>query len=93
LRRLRWSRAAADDLEGIANYLWLHYPSFANYTIQRLYDATKSLRSFPYAGRAGSKSGTRELVLAPLPYLMIYAVDDHSIHVLRILHFAQDRPS
>jgi plasmid stabilization system protein ParE len=58
---------------------------------KRLYDATKSLKAFPYAGRAGMKSGTRELVLAPLPYLMIYAVDDHSIHILRFLHAAQDR--
>lgn len=83
--------AAADDLEGIANYLWLHHPSFAASTIQRLYDAAKSLKAFPYAGRIGMKSGTRELVLAPLPYLLIYAVDDHSIHILRFLHTARDR--
>lgn len=38
------------------------------------------------------KSGTRELVLAPLPYLVIYAVDDQSIHILRLLHAAQHRP-
>ena len=60
--------AAADDLEGIANYLYLYHPSFAASTLQRLYDAAKSLKTFPYAGRAGMKSGTRELVLAPLPY-------------------------
>jgi plasmid stabilization system protein ParE len=85
--------AAADDLEGIANYLFLHHPTFAASTLQRLYDAAKSLKTFPYAGRAGMKSGTRELVLAPLPYLMIYAVDDHAIHILRFLHTAQDRQS
>ena len=84
--------AAADDLEGIANYLWLHHPSFAASTLQRLYDAAKSLKAFPYAGRIGMKTGTRELVLAPLPYLVIYAVDDHSIHILRFIHTAQDRP-
>jgi toxin ParE1/3/4 len=84
--------AAADDLEGIANYLYLYHPSFAASTLQRLYDAAKSLKTFPYAGRTGMKSGTRELVLAPLPYLMIYAVDDRSIHILRFLHAAQDRP-
>ncbi|MGD0520722.1 MAG: type II toxin-antitoxin system RelE/ParE family toxin [Terracidiphilus sp.] len=92
MRRLRWSMAAADDLEGIANYLWFYHPSFAASTIQRLYDAARSLKAFPYAGRVGSKSGTRELVLAPLPYLLIYAVDDQSIHILRFLHAAQDRP-
>ena len=92
MKKLRWSMAAADDLEGIANYLWLHHPSFAASTLQRLYDAARSLKAFPYAGRIGMKSGTRELVLAPLPYLVIYAVDDHSIHILRFLHAAQDRP-
>lgn len=84
--------AAADDLEGIANYLHLHHPEFADTTIQRLYDGAKSLKAFPYAGRVGRKNGTRELILAPLPYLMIYAVDDQSIHILRFLHAAQDRP-
>ncbi len=84
--------AAADDLEGIANYLYLYHPSFAASTIQRLYDAAKSLKTFPFAGRTGKKSGTRELVLAPLPYLMIYAVDEHSVHILRFLHASQDRP-
>jgi plasmid stabilization system protein ParE len=83
--------AAADDLEGISNYLHLYHPSFANSTIQRLYDAAKSLKAFPYRGRVGRKDGTRELVLAPMPYLMIYAVDDQSIHILRFLHAAQDR--
>ena len=83
--------AAAYDLEGISNYLHLHHPSFANSTIQRLYDAARSLKQFPYVGRVGKKSGTRELVLAPLPYLMIYCVDEQSVHILRFLHAAQDR--
>jgi addiction module RelE/StbE family toxin len=92
VRRLRWSTAAADDLESIADYLYLYHPSFAASTIQRLYDAAKSLKAFPYVGRIGKKSGTRELVLIPLPYLMIYAVDEYSVHLLRFLHASQDRP-
>jgi plasmid stabilization system protein ParE len=82
--------AAADDLEGIRNYLFLHHPSFAASTIQRLYDAAKSLKAHPHLGRIGRKSGTHELVLAPLPYIMIYAVDEHSVHILRFLHTSQD---
>jgi plasmid stabilization system protein ParE len=83
--------AAADDLEGIASYLYLHHPAFAPSTVQRLYKAAKSLKAFPNAGRAGMKSGTRELVLAPLPYLLIHVVDDDAIHILRFLHTARDR--
>ena len=53
-RRLRSSYPkAADDLEGIANYLYLHHPSFAASTIQRLYASAKSLKQFPFAGRVG----------------------------------------
>lgn len=84
--------AAANDLEEISNYLYLHHPSFAASTIQRLYAAAKSLKEFPYKGRIGKKEGTRELVLAPLPYLMIYSVDDQTVNILRFLHASQDRP-
>lgn len=44
--------AAANDLEEISNYLYLHHPSFALHTIQRLYDAVKSLKSHPRLGRS-----------------------------------------
>jgi addiction module RelE/StbE family toxin len=84
--------AAADDLEEISNYLYLHHPSFAASTIQRLYNAAKSLKEFPSLGRTGKKTGTRELVLAPLPYIVVYSVDDQFVHVLRFLHAAQERP-
>jgi len=83
--------AAADDLEGIGNYLYLHHPSLADSTIQRLYASAKSLKQFPLAGRVGKKSDTRELVLAPLPYLLIYSVHEQSVHILRFLHTSQDR--
>jgi toxin ParE1/3/4 len=82
--------AAADDLDEISNYLYLNNPSFAATTIQRLYDSTKLLRAHPHSGRLGKKSGTRELVLAPLPYVVMYAVDEHAVHVLRILHGSRD---
>ncbi len=71
MKKLRWSVAAANDLEDIANYIFLNHPSFAVATLQRLYDAAKSLKNFPLMGRPGRVEGTRELVLAPLPYLLI----------------------
>jgi toxin ParE1/3/4 len=83
--------AAADDLEGIAGYLHLHHPSFEAETIRRINDTAKSLKRFPFIGREGKISGTRELVLAPLPYLIVYSVDDLWVHLLRILHTSRDR--
>jgi toxin ParE1/3/4 len=46
---------------------------------------------FPNRGRSGQVSGTREIVLAPLPFVVVYQVDDE-VQVLRILHAAQQWP-
>ena len=89
MRKIRWSIAAANDLEEISNYLDQHHPPFAVPTIQRLYSSAQSLRAHPYVGRAGKKPGTRELVLAPLPYLLIYSVEEEVVHILRFLHTAR----
>lgn len=83
--------AAASDLEEISNYLRLHYPLLAASPVLRIYDASKSLKRLPERGRPGRLNGTRELVLAPLPYLILYSVRDDSVNVLRILHGAQER--
>jgi addiction module RelE/StbE family toxin len=91
LRKLRWSPAAANDLEEISNYLHLHHPSFAVPTVQRLYHSAQSLKAHPFVGRPGQKSGTRELILTPLPYLLIYSVTDELVHILRFLHTSRDR--
>ncbi|MGA2571553.1 MAG: type II toxin-antitoxin system RelE/ParE family toxin [Terracidiphilus sp.] len=90
MKRLRWSIAAAGDLEEIADYLYLHHPSLATDTLRRLYAAAKSLKKSPYIGRAGRTQGTRELVLRPLPYILVYSVDDAAIHILRFLHTSRD---
>jgi toxin ParE1/3/4 len=60
--------------------------------VQSIYDAPESLLAFPYRGRPGKKAGTRELVLSPLPWIVIDVVSDNVIHVVRILHGAQRWP-
>ena len=46
--RIRWTAAAAADLEQIKDYLKERYPSFAQPTVLRLYH---SLKRTPYRGR------------------------------------------
>jgi addiction module RelE/StbE family toxin len=91
LRRIRWSPAAAADLESIRDYLHEHHPSFMQPTVFKLYDAARSLKQMPYRGRTGQKAGTRELVMAPLPYIIVYGVESDIVHIFRVLHAAQDR--
>ena len=90
MRRIRWAPAAADDLQHIAGYLREHHPSFAHPTIRKLYRAARSLKQFPHRGRIGQREGTRELVIAPLPYIIVYGVEPEMVHVFRLLHTSKD---
>jgi toxin ParE1/3/4 len=90
--QLRWTEQAVADLETIANYLFEKTPEHAERIVRTIYHAPSSLLEFPFRGRLGKKEGTRELVLAPLPYIVVYEVGNDIIHVVRILHGAQDWP-
>jgi len=90
--RIRWTLAAAADLEHIKDYLTEHYPHLAHSTVLELYETIRSLKSSPHRGRIGRESGTRELVLTRLPYIVAYRVREQDIEVLHIYHTAQWRP-
>jgi toxin ParE1/3/4 len=89
---VRWSSAAANDLEGYYEYLLAKHPSLLRSTVQKLYDATLSLKKFPLRGRTGAAPDTRELVMAPLPYIIQYRVTPDLVVILRILHTSRQRP-
>ena len=90
--RIRWTPAAAADLEHVKDFLKIRYPSFAEPTVHKLYDGIRSLKTFPHRGRKGREEGTRELVFAPLPYVAVYRVKGDAIEVLHIHHAARDWP-
>jgi toxin ParE1/3/4 len=90
--QVRWTTAAATDLEHIADYLFDKTPQNAPRLIREICDAVFALKTYPNRGRPGKKSGTRELVLTSLPYIVVYKVASDVLHIVRILHGAQDWP-
>jgi toxin ParE1/3/4 len=90
--QVRWTTAAANDLENIADYLFEKTPENAARLIHEICDAVFALRIYPNRGRPGKKSGTRELVLPALPYIVVYKAGSEVLHIARILHGAQDWP-
>jgi toxin ParE1/3/4 len=90
--RVRWTPAAAENLEHIKNYLTEHHPQFAQSTVLELYEAVRSLKTSPRRGRPGREGDTRELVLPRLPYIVAYRIKEDSIEILHIYHGAQKRP-
>jgi toxin ParE1/3/4 len=89
---LRWTEEAANDLEHITDYLFENAPGRAAGLVREIYDAPSALLTVPHRGRPGRKEGTRELVLSPLPYIVVYQITGDVIHIARILHGAQKWP-
>ena len=90
--RIRWTPAAADDLEHIAKYLQENNPTLARSTVLELYDAAQSLKQFANRGRIGRIAGTRELVISSLPYVIVYQVAGQNVSIVRVVHSSEDWP-
>ena len=90
--QVRWTPAAADDLENIANYLFEKTRENAARLIREIYRTPAGLKDFPKRGRAGKKEGTRELVMPSLPYIIVYRVKSNTVYIVRVLHGSQEWP-
>lgn len=90
--RLRWTTPAANDLYNLVRHIQKDNPAAATDVAKTLYDGCASLRDFPRRGRIGRIEGTRELVFAGLPYIVVYRIHNQVVEVVRIYHGAQDWP-
>ena len=89
---VRWSPEAADDLEAIVRHIQRENPEAARTVAKTIYEAIGALSTFPNRGRIGRVHATRELVLAPLPWIVVYRVRHEVVEVARIHHGAQNWP-
>ena len=90
--RIRWTLAAASDLQQIHEYLKEHEPNLARPTVIAIREAIFSLKKFPNRGRLGALDGTRELLHQRLPYIVAYRVNVDTVEILHIWHPSQERP-
>jgi toxin ParE1/3/4 len=90
--RLHWTKPAAQDLYSIVRRIQHDNPDAAAKVAKTLYDGCGSLGKLPRRGRKGRIEGTRELVFAGLPYIVVYHIQDQNLEILRIYHGAQDWP-
>ncbi len=88
--RIRWTPAAAADLQSIHDYPRQHDPQLARPTVVEIREAVHSLKKFPHRGRRAREEGTRELIHR-LPHIIAYRVKDDAVEILPIWQPAQDR--
>jgi len=89
---VRWSRQALINLRQVREYIAQDSPAMAAGVVSRLRAAALGLEQFPHRGRIGSLTGTRELVVARTPYLLVYRIDGDEVVILRVRHGAQHWP-
>ncbi len=89
--KLVWTRLAQADRRAIRSYIATDDPTAALAMDELLSQKAARLAHLPEMGKPGRVDGTRELV-AHRSYILIYAVKDDQVQVLRIMHTARQWP-
>ncbi len=91
--RVRWLPAAIEDLVAIRDYIATDKPASAEEVAHRIRVTVDYLRDHPGIGRPGRIHGTRELVVAGLPYIVPYRVKREVIEILGVFHTSREWPT
>ena len=91
-KSVKWLRKALKNLEQAYDYIAETNADAAISLVFKIQAATDQLSEFPMMGRTGRIDGTRELVIANTPYIVIYRVKGSAVEVLRVLHSSRKYP-
>ncbi len=91
--KVRWTRQSLQDLKRLHEFIAEENPQVAREMVFRVYEAaTEHLVRHPRMGKKGRVSGTRELVLAGTPYILVYVLDEAEIQIITVLHSSRRWP-
>jgi len=90
--RIRWTEGADGNLYQVEEYIAQDNPQTAVATVNKIIEAAQMLTDYPAIEKRGRERGTRELVVAGLPYIVIYAVQREELVILRVLHTSMKYP-
>ncbi|MDL2410673.1 type II toxin-antitoxin system RelE/ParE family toxin [Rhizobium calliandrae] len=91
-KHVRWTLRALRRLEEIGAHIEKENPDAAARVVARIVTAVDMLAELPASGRPGRIKGTREVVLADIPYIIPYRVSGH-IEIITVMHAHQRWPS
>ena len=92
--QIHWLARALQNLDDEANYIAKENPSAAANFVSQIQRSLELLQENPSMGRPGRVNGTRELIIAGMPYIIPYRVRPHlkRIEVLRVFHSSRRPP-
>ena len=89
---VRWTRRARRRLDDYTDYIALRNPKAAAEVLQRVRHDADGLDDNPLMGSEGRFLGTRELVIAGLPYVVVYRVRGQRVEVITVHDTRQQWP-
>ncbi len=84
--QVKWTRKALVNLDDAVKYIAADKPTAAAGVAQKIWDASQKLVEQPGLGRPGRVSGTRELIVPGLPYILPYFEKKGILYILRVMH-------
>lgn len=90
MKRIVIAEPAARDLALIVDYIARDNLVAAENVYRGIVRAVERLPEFPALGRPGRHPETRELSVANLPYLIVYAVGNDQVTILAVFHTSRD---
>jgi len=93
MTRIVWTSIARKSRQSIIDYIARENPKAALDLGERIMARIRLLVTSPLQARPGRVEGTRELLVAGTPYLVIYAVEGETVTILNVLHTRQKWPS
>ncbi len=91
--KVRWTRQSLKDLKCLHEYIAEENLEAAGEMVARIHEAaTEHLTLHPRMGKEGRVSGTRELILAGTPYIIVYVLKGSEIQIVTVLHSSRRWP-
>jgi toxin ParE1/3/4 len=85
-----YTEDALSDLDAIADWLIVHYPSVAPIIERRIRSVVAHIARWPESSRRSAKRpGVRVVSLGRYPYKIFYRVTESSVEILHIHHAAR----
>jgi addiction module RelE/StbE family toxin len=90
--KIRWTKRAIRNLISAHAYISKDSPDAAAQVAAKILKSFSRLEQFPQSSRPGRSEGTRELVVAGLPYVIPYRVVRDGILILSVVHTSRKWP-
>jgi toxin ParE1/3/4 len=87
--KVEWLHEAERNLAAQLEWIAEHEPWAALDMGDAIHAAVGRLADHPAMARPGRVAGTRELVVAGTPYIVVYRIEPSAVVILRVLHTAQ----